>query len=576
MKKKLLFSLALLVLGLVVDENCINVKAHEKMLDVTYDSCGVFDEIDRVWYYLNEWNCSKGPTYDYHHLSQETLTLKYFFSEYAYLNSSYTWTTDVDLATANEIKTAYVDSMKKWNDVYYYSYNANGKKTKNKIINIVEGTSNDYNIMIYPTNNALLEKEGYENNAALTGFFDTDYEIIENNTTIKHSHNNKWRMRVNIDYFHLNSPLNINIESLNIYKSRTGMHETGHVLGLDDVDGCCPTSSLFNHHNESIMGYGLGNDTTTKKTYATYQDIAGISITRSFHTDDDHIWMKRVNDDNTIDLICSLCNGVKANVALDSNQTTYNGKSLNAYKSCTHYNGTNYKMLHVASDKQRDFYKCQYCRYIETIDYENNDYLLYSSTNISTTKQVINTKSAYARLYVSEKTYFGFNFSLNSNLTVKLYDSNFEEINITLTTVDNTINFYQLLNVGTYYLKIDTTNTTASSVNISIIGHDHNVSSWKYFDRISHRGKCTCGEFIQKPHVVDHDKIVNFKATCLECKKVLDLRYDVANGNNVFKVSSNGSYILTNGIIVLVKEDIESYFNGTVEFYKVDNSSTTI
>ena len=37
MKKKLLFSLALLVLGLVVDENCINVKAHEKMLDVTYD-----------------------------------------------------------------------------------------------------------------------------------------------------------------------------------------------------------------------------------------------------------------------------------------------------------------------------------------------------------------------------------------------------------------------------------------------------------------------------------------------------------------------------------------------------------
>lgn len=252
-------------LGLVVDENCINVKAHEKMLDATYDSCGVFDEIDRVWYYLNEKGCYNGPTYDYHHLSQENLILKYFFSEYAYLNSSYTWTTDVDLATANEIKTAYVNSMKKWNDVYYYSYDENGKKTKNSIINIVEGTSNDYNIMIYPTNNALLEKEGYENNAALAVFFDTDYEIVENNTTIKHSHNNKWKMRVNIDYFHLNSPLNINIESLNIYKSRTGMHELGHVLGLDDVDGCCPTSSLFNHHNESIMGYGLGNDITTKK-----------------------------------------------------------------------------------------------------------------------------------------------------------------------------------------------------------------------------------------------------------------------------------------------------------------------
>ena len=132
MKKKLLFSLTLLVLGLVVDVNCINVKAHEKMLDVKYDSCGIFDEIDRVWYYLNERGYSEGPTYDYHHLSQETLTLKYCFSEYEYSTPDYTWTTDVDLETANEIKEAYVNSMKKWNDVYYYSYDENGIKKKIK------------------------------------------------------------------------------------------------------------------------------------------------------------------------------------------------------------------------------------------------------------------------------------------------------------------------------------------------------------------------------------------------------------------------------------------------------------
>lgn len=31
--------------------------------------------------------------------------------------------------------------------------------------------------------------------------------------------------------------------------------------------------------------------------------------------------------------------------------------------------------------------------------------------------------------------------------------------------------------------------------------------------------------------------------------------------------TENGSYILPNGVIVLVDEDIESYFNGTLEFY---------
>ena len=36
---------------------------------------------------------------------------------------------------------------------------------------------------------------------------------------------------------------------------------------------------------------------------------------------------------------------------------------------------------------------------------------------------------------------------------------------------------------------------------------------------------------------------------------------------NVQKVSINGSYILPNGIIVLVDEDIEAYENGTLVFY---------
>lgn len=64
--------------------------------------------------------------------------------------SSYTWTTEVSQEIANEIKTAYANSMKKWNDVVYYSYDSNGNRIENKIVNIVEGTKDDHDIVIYP------------------------------------------------------------------------------------------------------------------------------------------------------------------------------------------------------------------------------------------------------------------------------------------------------------------------------------------------------------------------------------------------------------------------------------------
>ena len=44
---------------------------------------------------------------------------------------------------------------------------------------------------------------------------------------------------------------------------------------------------------------------------------------------------------------------------------------------------------------------------------------------------------------------------------------------------------------------------------------------------------------------------------------------------NIQKVTINGSYILPNGIIVLVDEDIEAYENGTLVFYDQDKLPVT-
>ena len=47
----------------------------------------------------------------------------------------------------------------------------------------------------------------------------------------------------------------------------------------------------------------------------------------------------------------------------------------------------------------------------------------------------------------------------------------------------------------------------------------------------------------------------------------------LSTGVNI--ITENGSYILPNGIIVLVEEDIEAYFAGTLIFYDEDETLVT-
>ncbi len=78
------------------------------------------------------------------------MTIKYYFSNVSQ-DDTYTWTTDILSTDAQEIKDAYANSMKKWNNIYFYSYNIYGTLEKHKVINIIEGTESDHNLIIYPT-----------------------------------------------------------------------------------------------------------------------------------------------------------------------------------------------------------------------------------------------------------------------------------------------------------------------------------------------------------------------------------------------------------------------------------------
>lgn len=335
----------------------VKVFAHNAMLDVNYDNCKYeiyADGINEAWYVLNiNSKC--------YHISHETDTIKYYFADSAD-GSTYTWTTDVSASVAQEIKNAYAESMKKWNNVYFYSYNSSGDLVKHKIINIVEGTEANHNLTIYPVTGKTFIAE--------TGPVGTKDEIESG--TISHHHYSEWMMNVNVDCFYVHGAYDE--AYINLARERNGAHEFGHVLGLRDVDSSnlCNATTTTQHHYELLMGYG--EDMLNRSSDITYKDIAGVAITRGFHTDSDHKWLNcGLQSNGKYKLLCSICNGI-------IEVSSLSGYTYETYGSC----GNNHtlsagNMIAVASYGTKDYYKCEYCRYVAPFD--SNVTQNYTKTN---------------------------------------------------------------------------------------------------------------------------------------------------------------------------------------------------
>ena len=104
------------------------------------------------------------------------------------------------------------------------------------------------------------------------------------------------------------------------------------------------------------MGYG---NIAYRTSDITYKDIAGVAITRGFHTDSDHKWLYAgQQSDGTYKLICSICNGVKYVESLS-------GYTYDTYNACgENHTLSSGNMMAVASYGTSDYYKCKYCRYV--------------------------------------------------------------------------------------------------------------------------------------------------------------------------------------------------------------------
>ena len=107
--------------------------------------------------------------------------------------------------------------------------------------------------------------------------------------------------------------------------------------------------------------------------------------------------------------------------------------------------------------------------------------------------------------------------------------------------------------------------------------HEHEYN-WAYYSKTQHIEKCACGIVgtVKRPHVLRSSDTGRYR-TCIECNALIDMNTGggLINSTKVM-VSLNGSYIMPNGIIILVDEDIDAYLNGDLIFYDPNENVESI
>jgi hypothetical protein len=189
-------------------------------------------------------------------------------------------------------------------------------------------------------------------------------------------------------------------------------------------------------------------------------------------------------------------------------------------------------------------------------DYDANTDKLYCHMgwNASTTHSTIESQS-----YTRYKTALAINFNLSHG------HSN----NYGVTTIDNDVP------TTNFYCYHDCHISTYSNSGIhSYTDHYALHSSQK------HKAYCACGEYVLRPHAVEAGSTHTFHghtyASCVDCGALVDLGTTivVVEGidNQDLLITDNGSYVLPNGILIIVEDDLEDYFSGTLSFHRQEDA----
>lgn len=172
--------------------------------------------------------------------------------------------------------------------------------------------------------------------------------------------------------------------------------------------------------------------------------------------------MKRSNIDNTIDLICAICNSVMYNVKnFEDHRITY--------QSCNHYGNDSTRMLLVASFGNLDYFKCQGCRHIDTIEFVEEYDINKDNSKIKDTKIINSLSKMYYKLNVESVQCYQIIAHSYETLHITLYNESLERIEPYIKKAsDITKDKEYILSKGIYYLEIENAKSNKDMLSLDI------------------------------------------------------------------------------------------------------------
>lgn len=181
---------------------------------------------------------------------------------------------------------------------------------------------------------------------------------------------------------------------------------------------------------------------------------------------------------------------------------------------------------------------------------------------------------AMFELNINYAKYYSFEITADYYLEVNLFKGPMVEMSINnATVIENGVykvafNYYATPDV--YYLRVTYENSSSSgTINTKIINeHSHNYSTYVWYSYTKHYRMCTCNSSFLTGHVVSQNAYNQGGqyATCLLCNGLASIGFIGPMNQNNLAISPNGSFILPNGVIVLVDEDLDAYLNDSLVF----------
>ncbi len=228
---------------------------------------------------------------------------------------------------------------------------------------------------------------------------------------------------------------------------------------------------------------------------------------------------------------------------------------------------------------------CTYHSPIIFIRYDNY-YQTLSNTNIvKFNTNLPSNKDFLQEIKATITDTYNFKFLANEPIKIWLYDETMTFIKEYSGTL---VNINEILNYGVYHIGMESSFPESISVSTTVHVHNYKDHECMYCDYYSttahdfsykskwvntkqHKSICFCEEYVLRPHVIsksNYNVSLSSYSICIVCNGKAELGQIMqgVNSLSIISMSQNGSFILSNGVIVLDNADYNAYFNNTLKF----------